>query len=78
MNFCVNFLLKKRKMFTRDEKRDFFLREFLLRLFLIQGWEMVKKKACHVPFFFCQNCFLSSLLGTKRIKMENEVEKFEK
>ena len=31
VNFCVNFLLKKRKMFTRDEKREFFLREFLLQ-----------------------------------------------
>ena len=59
-------------------KVDFFRKFLALRLFLIQGWEMVKKKACHVPFFFCQNCFLSSLLGTKRIKMENEVEKFEK
>ena len=31
VNFCVNFLLKKWKMLTRDEKRDFFLRDFLLK-----------------------------------------------
>ena len=64
VNFCVNFVLNKRKVvIMRDKKRDFFLREFLLNkqpyeyLRIFRKHQRLHGTFCMVFFFLQYGCY---------------------